>query len=124
MRVMLSKNTDPSRGLVNGAIGTITNMIPIKCRTTNNSHVTPQTVKAKFDAVKINSSNSESVGLNPFTKQFFWPKGVSLWKKRNCYWNPVARVHKVQGLTLSKAVIDANETVFQDGMSFAALSRI
>lgn len=35
-----------------------------------------------------------------------------------------AKVHKVQGLTLSKAVIDANETVFQDGMSFAALSRI
>lgn len=85
MRVVLSKNTDPSRGLVNGAIGTITNMIPIKCRTTNNSHVMPQTVKAKFDAVKINSSNSESVGLNPFTKQFFWLKGVSLWKKRNCH---------------------------------------
>lgn len=78
MRVMLSKNTDPSRGLINGAVGTITNMTPIKCRTTNNSHVTPQTVTAKFDAVKINSSNSESVGLNPFTKQFFWPKGVSL----------------------------------------------
>lgn len=35
-----------------------------------------------------------------------------------------ARDRKVQGLTLSKAVIDANETVFQDSMSFAALSRI
>ena len=53
MHVMLSKNTDPSRGLVNGAIGTITNIIPIKCRTTNSSHVTPQTVTAKFDAIKI-----------------------------------------------------------------------
>ena len=62
MRVMLIKHIDLSRGLFNGAIGTITNIqLPSNTELKTTNHVLPQTVTVKFDSVKTDASNFESV---------------------------------------------------------------
>ena len=72
MRVMLIKHIILLRGLVNGALGTITNIqLPSNTELKATNHVLPQTVIVKFDSVKTDASNFESVELHPFTTKFF-----------------------------------------------------
>lgn len=125
MRVMLIRNIDLSIGLVNGAIGTITHVeLPLN-HTVTSTHVMPQSVSVKFDALQTAESNTEVIELHPITTKFFGLRN-SVWERTQLPLKPcwAATVHKVQGLTLSKAVVDVSERVFQAGMAYVALSRL
>lgn len=126
MRVMLIKNIDLSIGLVNGAIGTVTNIqLPLHY-TLQSNHTMPQSVSVKFDASKtVGASSTEVIELEPFTTKFFGLSN-SVWQRTQLPLKPcwAATVHKVQGLTLSQAVVDISERVFQAGMAYVALSRV
>ena len=125
MRVMLIKNIDLSVGLVNGAIGTIMHIqLPgVANQRVESNHTMPRSVSVSFDASKTVTSGDEVVEVQPVTTKFL---SNSVWQRTQLPLKPcwAATVHKVQGLTLSRAVVDVGEAVFQAGMAYVALSRV
>lgn len=108
-RVMLIKNLDISAGLVNGALGTVTNILHNKM---NNSY-TPE----------ITFDNKVKKIIDPV-----------IWELQNDNYKCTASqiplmlayactIHKSQGQTLQKAVLDL-EDAFCDHMVYVALSRV
>jgi len=69
MRVMLIKNIDPSVGLVNGAIGTITHIqLPgVVNQRVESNNTMPQSVSINFDASKTVTSGDKVVEVQPVT---------------------------------------------------------
>ena len=112
---MLTKNIDLSIGLVNGAIETVTH-IQLPGVVSNNTM--PQSVSVNFDASKTVTSGDKVVEVQPVTTRFFGLSN-SVWQRTQLPLKPcwAATVHKVQGLTLSRAVVDIGEAVFQAGMA-------
>ena len=101
-RVMLRRNIDVSRGLVNGAVGTV---IAIKAH-----HITVQ-----FD-VRPEPNNVERV-----RSKFMLLKKVYVHRKQFPQILVFAvTVHKCQGLSLDCAIMDLSEQVFYPGMAYVA----
>ena len=127
MRVMLIKNIDLSIGLVNGAIGTVTHIqFPgVVNQKVESNNTMPQSVSVNFDASKTVTSGDKVVEVQPVTTKFFGLSN-SVWQRTQLPLKPcwAATVHKVQGLTLLRAVVDIGEAVFQAGMAYVALSRV
>ena len=123
MRVMLIKNIDLSIGLVNGAIGIVTHTQRPGHHTAESISVMPQSVSVKFDCLKTAASTSDAIELEPVTTKFFGLSN-SVWERTQLPLKPswAATVHKVQGLTLPRAVV--GKTLFQAGMAYVALSRV
>lgn len=123
-RIMLIYNIDITDGLVNGAFGTVTRLIDVKSGNTTEIKF----IEVSFDnkrvgkrlGTKVNNENrviiervEEMVGKdgNIFRKQF--PLKLA--------W--ACSVHKVQGLTVCKAVVSLKK-IFQPGQAYVALSRV
>ncbi|XP_071944760.1 uncharacterized protein [Antedon mediterranea] len=107
-RVMLIKNVDVSKGMTNGCMGNITEII----KPDNNSK--PTTIKIKFDnQIDIQSIEKyqESMGKKYSRKQF--PLKLAY----------ACTVHKVQGMTMNKAVVNLKNT-FLSGQAYVGLSRV
>ena len=122
---MLIKNIDLSIGLVNGAIGTVTHaQLPVH-HIAESISVMPQSVSVKFDCLKTAAATSDAIELEPVTTKFFGLSN-SVWERTQLPLKPcwAATVHKVQGLTLPRAVVDVGKTLFQAGMAYVALSRV
>ena len=105
-RVMLRRNIDTERGLVNGALGTVIS-------------VSAQCVKVKFD------QSGESYEIEKVRSKFQVMKKFYVYRKQFPLILAYAvTVHKCQGLSLDCAIVDLSDAVFCAGMAYVALSRV
>ena len=114
VRVMLRKNVDTARGLINGAMGTIVELV----RPDDAPDGPVQHLMVHFDeinevvAVKRVSGKVELFhGSFLERKQFPLSLGYSF------------TVHKAQGMSLKTVICDLGSQVFTSGMTYVALSR-
>ena len=128
-KVMLTVNVDVSDGLVNGARGTVADII----KTSGN-----------VSLVLVNFNNSR-VGVTAIQKSHYrqqHPHAVPISRREATFrigWNKTAEVsrtqfplvlswattiHKVQGLTLDKIVVDMKGGRFTAGQAYVAFSRV
>ena len=105
-RVMLRRNIDTSKGLVNGAIGTVLS-------------ITTEVVKVLYDKMtepyEVEKVNSKFMVMRTFyvsRRQFPLTLAFAI------------TVHKYQGLSLNSALMDLSQKVFASGMAYVALSRV
>lgn len=129
-RVMLTANVDVSDGLVNGAIGSVSNVI-----TNDSNDVT--VILVTFD--------NDTVGLKCIQTSLYkhdYPNAVPICKhevqflargKRGAEITRVqfpltlawaTTIHKVQGLTLDEIVVDMKGNRFSAGQAYVACSRV
>ncbi|XP_071486145.1 uncharacterized protein [Diadema antillarum] len=108
-RVMLIKNVNVTRGLSNGCIGTVTDIVRV------NENARPTIVLVKFDNEKVGTQSiemqQESIGKKYTRKQF--PLKLAY----------ACTIHKVQGMTMEKAVVSL-KNIFLPGQAYVALSRV
>ena len=112
-RVMLRRNIDTDNGLCNGAIGTVKQV-----GKTDKNEV--YKIMVQFDhkpevVFKIEKISADyMVRKNIYTTRTQFPLTLS--------W--AMTIHKCQGLTLTSALIDIGNSVFEPGMAYVALSRV
>lgn len=127
-RVMLIRNTYSEEGLVNGAQGSVEGI------EWGDDHDTmPRGIYVKFDNPTIGRSfrnpidhqYREAILVRPISANFFGKFSVH-WCRTQLPLTPcwATTVHKVQGISLSHAVIDIGQKVFIPSMSYVALSRV
>ncbi|XP_071963825.1 uncharacterized protein [Antedon mediterranea] len=108
-RVMLIKNVDVKKGLTNGCMGHVHEIVK------PNRNAKPVSIKVKFDnneiGVQAIEMFKESMGNKYSRKQF--PLKLAY----------ACTVHKVQGLTMNEAVVCLKNT-FAPGQAYVALSRV
>lgn len=118
-RIMLRRNLWTEKGLVNGALGFVREIIyEPECNPSNSK---PVVILAQFDKYTGPTING-LVPIAPVTNNFKY-KGQSMSRKQF----PIQlaysmSVHKSQGLTLDKALVDIGNE-FCLGISYVALSR-
>ena len=105
-RIMLRRNIDTKKGLVNGALGTI--------KAISNSKI-----KIKFDHV-IDPCDIEKVKC-----RFMLQKTFCVYRRQFPLSIAYAvTIHKCQGLSLDCAIVDLSSNVFCAGMAYVAISRV
>ena len=119
-RVMLLRNIATEHGLVNGALGFVQhadyeNDIPIRIYVRfDNSSIGRVMHNAEHNAIPIEQisqefhSNGRSICRTQFPLAPAW----------------ACTIHKVQGITCSKIVINLGKTIFAQGQAYVALSRV
>ena len=119
-RVMLIRNINVLQGLTNGALGTITQFHWEKEKHCDGE--LPLSVTVKFDHT---SSTNQTFDIFPISIKFFG-KYNTIWERTQLPLRPswATTIHKSQGLTLQRCVIDLSNKIFQPGMAYVALSRV
>ena len=114
VRIMLRKNIDTTRGLVNGAMGTVKKLV----RLSDNLKAPVDYLIVQFDGVEgdVNISRETrkvKIFENSFLhrRQFPISTGYAL------------TIHKAQGMSLSHVFCDLGKSVFATGQIYVALSR-
>ena len=129
-RVMLRRNIAVSDGLVNGAMGVVKGFKwPALRRDQLEEGEMPDAVLVKFDDETIGSRLKDANGLVSIPQmcaKFQATKGYGDVERRMlplilCW---AVTVHKLQGTTLDKAVIDLGKKNFAKGQVYVALSRV
>ncbi|GBC31310.2 ATP-dependent DNA helicase PIF1-like [Rhizophagus irregularis DAOM 181602=DAOM 197198] len=124
-RVMLTANLWVGAGLVNGAIGTITDIL-YKEKAEHTS--LPTVILVSFDKYDgptlTNIEGIPVVPIVPIRRMWEGKSGTCsrLQIPLSLAW--AITVHKSQGLTLTKAVIDLGRKEFAAGLSFVAISHV
>ncbi len=129
-RVMLRRNTNVSKGLVSGSMGTVEGFIwPSLARKQKKTGQLPEAVKVRFDDDKIALAMPElatkdgCIKVEPTRVLFQAKKGKTISRSMLplilCW---AVTIHKIQGATLTKAVVDLD--CFGNALEYVALSRI
>jgi hypothetical protein len=132
-KVMLRRNIHTEDGLVNGAIGTVTGF---QWGVTEGEM--PVAVMVKFEDPRVGRMASRNMGLDPgpadnlqvvtlhaSTAKFNGKQGTQ-WERKQfplslCW---ATTIHKVQGLSMDKAVLDLGDSIWAPGQAYVALSRL
>ena len=105
-RVMLRRNMDTKKGLVNGAIGIVLS-------------ISNERVKVKFDHM------SDPYDVERVQSRFMVMKNFYVYREQFPLILAYAvTIHKCQGLSLDCAIVDLSDKVFSAGMAYVALSRV
>ena len=105
-RVMLRRNIDTKRGLVNGAIGTV------RC-------ISSKQLIIKFDHM------DDPCPIEMVRGKFMLLKSFFVYRKQFPVTVAYAvTIHKCQGLSLDCAIVDLSDNVFCAGMAYVAMSRV
>ncbi|XP_047025515.1 uncharacterized protein LOC124634135 [Helicoverpa zea] len=129
-RVMLRRNISVSDGLVNGAMGVVKKIKwPALRRDQLEEGELPESVLLQFDdpSVGLRIKDDEGyVAISPVCTTFQAQRGYGDVERRMLplilSW--AVTVHKLQGTTLDKAVIDLGKKNFAKGQIYVALSRV
>ena len=117
-RVMLTSNLWTDAGLVNGAMGTI------KAICYQNGKAPPDlptSVMVTFDTYSGPTLPDGTVPITPIRRT--WSSaGVQCSLPLKLAW--AVTIHKAQGLTLDKVVLDIGKKEFSSGLTFVACSRV
>ncbi|XP_065109326.2 uncharacterized protein [Paramisgurnus dabryanus] len=128
-RVMLKKNIDVADGLVNGAFGTVVHISESQKKGEDNEDL-PSAIHVEFDnpiVGKIQRHRTSqrfcqnSTVINVQEDQVTNDGGIRRQFPLRLAW--ACTVHKVQGLTVDKAVVSLNK-IFTAGQAYVALSRV
>ncbi|XP_048251539.1 uncharacterized protein LOC125379306 [Haliotis rufescens] len=125
-RVMITKNIDTSDGLVNGAFGTVSNIsltdgeaFPSRLYVVfDNDDVGKKLRKVKQDASRLQAN---STPIEPLEETVTNNGGIRRQFPLKLAW--ACTIHKVQGITVNKAVISLDK-IFAAGQAYVALSRV
>lgn len=127
-RVMLIRNIQTGRGLVNSAMGTVTN---IDYEMSNNEQSVPSKIYVLFDDCRVgrlncvhNMSMHNPIPIEPVQHKFTYSGRQIVRTQFPLVLAWGCTVHKVQGMSLDCAVLDVGLNVFEKGMAYVALSRI
>ncbi|CAH1645765.1 unnamed protein product [Spodoptera littoralis] len=129
-RIMLRRNISVSDGLVNGAMGVIKNIKwPALRRDQLEAGELPEAVLVQFDDETVGRRVKDAEGfvsIAPTCATFQANKGYGDVERRML---PIilswaVTVHKLQGTTLERAVIDLGKKNFAKGQVYVALSRV
>ena len=120
-RVMLSANLWVEVGLVNGALGTVEAICYEGDQRPPNL---PIAVTVKFDSYSRPTLPDDTVHITPLRRAWFSTTKLCsrLQIPLKLAW--AVTIHKSQGLTLDKAVIDIGKKEFSTGLTFVACSRV
>lgn len=127
-RVMLRRNINVNHGLVNGAMGVIRKFEwPALRRDQLETGELPQAVFVEFDDLTIkNNEPGVGVRIEPCSINFDALRGQGKIERRMLplilSW--AVTVHKLQGTTLDRAVVDLGSHIFAKGQAYVALSRV
>ena len=113
VRIMLRKNIDTAKGLVNGSMGTVREIIRSNAQETK-----VEMLLVKFDGVE------EAIYISRDTRKVKIFEGSFLHRSQF----PVSlgygmTIHKAQGLSLQTVLCDLGKSVFETGQIYVALSR-
>ena len=120
-RVVLTSNLWVDMGLVNGAMGTI---IAICYRSGESPPNLPIAVTVRFDSYRGPTLSDGTVPITPLRRTWSASGGSCsrLQLPLKLAW--AVTIHKSQGLTLNKVVIDVGKKEFSAGLTFVACSRV
>src|SRR5579871_3031496 len=128
-RVMLSSNIWVQCGLVNGAIGTVRRIL-WKPDTTRPQDTQPAVVFVEFDEYTPGLTGSISIDgrccvpVFPVTNEFYYDGQECSRTQLPLTLAYAITVHKSQGISVSKAVLDISQKEFSPGLSYVAISRV
>ena len=107
--VMLTKNLSVERGLCNGSQGKVIRFAPSKSSS------------VKLPVVEFSNGIQEIITFYEHQSSTYPSIVVS---KIPLILSWALTIHKVQGTTLDKAIMDLGSTIFEDGQAYVALSRV
>ena len=119
-RVMLTSNLWVEFGLVNGAMGTVESI----CYQTGGPPSLPTAIMVRFDKYSGPTFTNGVVPITPI-RRCWSSSGMQCSRLQlplKLAW--AVTIHKSQGLTLDKAVIDVGKKEFSSGLTFVACSRV
>ena len=119
-RIMLTANLWIDVGLVNGAVGTVISI----CYERGGPPDLPLSVMIKFDKYTGPTLPDGSVPITPIHQTWsnFGTQYSRLQLPLKLAW--AVTIHKSQGLTLDKVVIDVGNKEFSSGLTYVACSRV
>lgn len=123
-RVMLTENLWTERGLVNGALGTVTDIV-----WTQDIAAAPTAIFVTFDKYDGPRLHSDADGravvpIFRSARDFSRPQAQCRRLQFPLTVAYAVTVHKAQGLTLDKAVLDISQRDFTRGLTYVAVSRV
>ena len=120
-RVMLTSNLWVDMGLVNGAMGTV---MAVCYRSGESPPNLPIAVTVRFDSYRGPTLSDGTVPITPLCRTWSASGGSCsrLQLPLKLAW--AVTIHKAQGLTLDKVVIDIGKKEFSAGLTFVACSRV
>ena len=120
-RVMLTANLWVDKGLVNGAMGTV---VAICYSSSDAPPHLPVAIMVRFDSYQGPTLPDGTVPITPLRRTWS-TSGASCSRLQlplKLAW--AVTIHKAQGLTLDKVVIDVGKKEFSTGLTFVACSRV
>ncbi|KAL0892661.1 hypothetical protein ABMA27_014384 [Loxostege sticticalis] len=126
-RVMLRRNLNVNKGLVNGAMGVVKAFEwPALRRDQLEQGEQPSAVLIQFDDASIKADINGFIRIEPCLTEFDGLRGSGKIQRKMLplilSW--ACTVHKLQGCTLDKAVINLGRSLFAKGQAYVALSRV
>ena len=120
-RVMLTSNLWVDMGLVNGAMGTV---VAVCYRNGESPPNLPIAVTVRFDSYSGPTLSDGTVPITPLRRTWSASGGSCsrLQLPLKLAW--AVTIHKAQGLTLDKVVIDIGKKEFSEGLMIVACSRV
>lgn len=120
-RVMLKVNLWVEGGLVNGALGTVRDII---YRENSAPPDQPLYILVEFDNYRGACLTDKSIPIVPLTRSITDGDKIFSRKQFPLTIAYAATIHKSQGLTLSKIAVDIGDKEMQLGITYVALSRV